>query len=175
MHFGLIMSPLSLMASLSHLSMAKSCRLAKTKTAWISQGNIQSSYFSEFSSNSFWGARTRCAILSERKGPNIKHSPTSRFSSSASQIWQWRFFFWAGWDIRGVAIARHVGIVFNFNFTKRRKGFLGPLGLYLSEFGEGSILIKRYCASTTLLVSSWKEPIGKAQCLRLPDKQVSFA
>ena len=151
MYFSLIMSPSSLMASLSHLSMAKSCRLAKTKTAWISQGNIQSSYFSEFSSNSFWGARTLCSIISERKRPNIKHSPTSLFSSSASQIWQWSFFFWWGWDFRGVE--RHVGIAFNFNFTKRRKGFKGPLGL--SEFGEGSILIKRYCAST---IRFWFHP-----------------
>ena len=93
----LIMWPLSLMASFLHMSMAKSCMLAKAKTAWISQGNIQSSYFSEFSSNSFWGARTRCAILSEWKGPKTKHSPVWRFSSSASQIWQWSIFSrWEG-------------------------------------------------------------------------------
>ena len=94
----LIMWPLSLMASFLHMSMAKSCMLANTKTAWISRGNIQSSYFSEFSSNSFWGARTR-------------------------------------------GVARHVRIA--FNFTKHRKRFTSPLGLYLSEFSEGSTLLKR--------------------------------
>ena len=38
-------------------------------------------------------------------------------------------------------VARHVGIA--FNFTKHRKRFTSPLGLYLSEFSEGSTHLKR--------------------------------
>ena len=42
-----------------------------------------------------------------------------------------------GGELSGVA--KHVGIT--FNFTKHRKRFTSPLGLYLSELSEGSTLI----------------------------------